>query len=266
MRIAKWLKRAGFLAVGGALLLGFAVPAAATKTKPKAKVENPHLAKKDPKACLVCHASAPGAVRQGVRRDPKLKFGGDVVALCGSCHEAYNHMHPVKIAVAPEMKSPEELPLDKDGKITCITCHDVMEGHGINRNKRMIGKALCLNCHFDSDILAQVVWYPTHLKKGEQGRLEMKVSEFRIKGKKKTLGESVLLYYTFRNVDTKAITFGTNILYDDGSHGDRTPRDGIYTLMEEATTDRKERRVYTGWIVDGTGRRSNTVTLAVEYE
>jgi hypothetical protein len=187
--------------------------------------------------------------------------------LCGSCHGSYTHMHPVKIAVAPDMKSPEELPLDKDGKITCITCHDVMEeGHGINRKQRFTGKALCLNCHFDSDILAQIVWYPTHLKKGEQGRLEIKASEFRIKGKKTTLGDSVLLYYTFRNVDTKAITFGTNILYDDGSHGDRTPHDGVYTLMEDASVDRKERRVYTGWIVDGQGRRSNTVTLAVEYE
>jgi hypothetical protein len=262
MHVMKCLKRGGIMLMGGALLLAAAAPGAMAKSK----VENPHNKKSDPKACLVCHTTAPGQVRAGVRRDAKLKFGGDIVAMCSSCHEAYSHMHPVKIAVAPDMKSPDELPLDKDGKITCITCHDVMEGHGINRKKRFIGKALCLNCHFDSDILAQIVWYPTHLKRGEQGRLEIKAAEFRIKGRKSTLGDSVLLYYTFRNVDTKAITFGTNILYDDGSHGDRTAHDGTYTLMEEATNDKKERRVYTGWLVDGTGRRSNTVTLAVEYE
>jgi hypothetical protein len=252
---------------GCALAAGLALLLSAGDAPAKAKVENPHLKRKDPKACLVCHTAAPGAPKQGVRPDPKLKFGGDVVALCSSCHATYSHMHPVKIAVAPDMKSPDELPLDREGKITCITCHDAMEGHGIVRKKRFVGKALCLNCHFDSDILAQIVWYPTHLKKGETGRLEMKVTEFRISGRKSTLGESVLLYYTVRNVDTKATTFGTNILYDDGSHGDRTPRDGVYTLMEEAAAlDRKERRVYTGWIVDGAGRRSNTVTLAIEYE
>lgn len=261
MRVLNRMRAVGVVVAGAILLM-----AAAGVAMAKGKTDNPHLKKKDPKACLVCHTAQPGAVKAGVRRESKLKFGGDVVALCSSCHSTYSHMHPVKIAVAPDMKSPDDLPLDKDGKITCITCHDVMEGHGINRKKVFTGKALCLNCHFDSDILAQIVWYPTHLKRGEQGRLEIKASEFRIKGKKASLGESVLLYFTFRNVDSKAITFGTNILYDDGSHGDRTPRDGVYTLMEDATIDRKERRVYTGWIVDGAGRRSNTVTLAIEYE
>jgi hypothetical protein len=234
----------------------------------KGKTDNPHARKTDPRACLVCHVVAPAPRVAESRKDANIKFGGDIVALCTSCHSVDSHnMHPVKITVAPEMKSPDELPLDREGKISCITCHDVMEGHGIKRKRMMKGRQLCLNCHYDSDILAQVIWYPTHLKRGEQGRLELKVREFRIKGRKNTLGDSVLLYFTFRNVDTGQITFGTNILYDDGSHGDRTAHDGIYTLMEEVdTSGKKERRVYTGWIVDGTGRRSNTVTLAVEYE
>lgn len=176
-------------------------------------------------------------------------------------------MHPVRIAVAPDMKSPEDLPLDREGKITCTTCHDVMEGMGAHRKRRVKGRGLCLNCHVDSDILAQVSWYPTHLRKGEHGRLELKVVEFRVPRKKAYLGDSVLLYYYAKNVDTGKITFGTNVLYDNGTHGDREARDSIYTLTEEAESEgRKKRVVYTGWVLDSEGRRSNTVTLAVEYE
>ncbi len=229
------------------------------------RTESPH-ARKDQKACIVCHVSQP-AEGSTPSKENNLRFGGDIVALCSSCHEGYKHMHPVKIVVAPDMKSPEDLPLDKDGKITCITCHDAMEASGVHRRRRLVGRALCLNCHEDTNILAQVNWYPTHLGKGEQGRLELKVVEFRIVGKKTYLGDSVLLYYLARNVDTGEFSFGTNVLYDDGSHGDRVARDSIYTLMEKAEKFQKRKRVvYTGWVLDSDGRKSNTVTLAVEYE
>lgn len=251
---------AGTLFLGIAVLFAVASGGAAEKRK----FDNPH-GRTDRKACILCHVSPPAEGE--TRRDANLKFGGDVVALCSSCHEGYRHMHPVKIAVAPDLKSPEDLPLDKDGKITCITCHDPMEGTGVHRRKKVVGRALCLNCHVDSDILAQVNWYPTHLKKGGKGRLEIKVVEFRVPAKKRHIGDSVLLYYYAKNVDTGEIVFGTNIIYDDGTHGDRVARDSIYTLNEEAPrTGRKRRIVYTGWVLDAEGRRSNTVTLAVEYE
>jgi len=231
----------------------------------KKRGDSPH-GRKDAKACVVCHVSAPPE-GSAPRKEGNVRFGGDIVALCGSCHESYRHMHPVRIAVAPDMKSPEDLPLDKDGKITCITCHDVMEGHGVVRKRRMVGKALCLNCHADTDILAEVVWYPTRLSRGEQGRLEMKVVEFRIPRRKGNLGDSVLLYYYAKSVDTGEITFGTNVLYDDGTHGDRVGRDSVYTLTESAAGIQKRKRVvYTGWVLDSDGRRSNTVTLAIEYD
>jgi len=229
------------------------------------KAENPHV-RKDQKSCIVCHVSRP-AEGSTPMRENNLRFGGDIVALCSSCHDGYKHMHPVRIAVAPDMKSPEDLPLDRDGKITCITCHDAMEASGVHRRRRLVGRALCLNCHEDTNILAQITWYPTHLGKGEQGRLELKVVEFRIVGKKAYLGESVLLYYLARNVDTGEISFGTDVLYDDGSHGDRVGRDSIYTLIEKADkVEKRKRVVYTAWVLDSNGRRSNTVTLAVEYE
>lgn len=257
-----WGKGAVMLAAGAAMLL--LVVSAAAENK-QGRMDNPHV-RGDSKTCIVCHLSTP---REGSlpAKESNLQFRGDIVALCSSCHATYRHMHPVKIAVAPNMKSPENLPLDKDGKITCITCHDVMEAMDVHRKRRLVGRELCLNCHADSEILAQVNWYPTYLKKGEQGRLELKVVDFRILGKKKYLGDSVLLYYYAKNVDTGQIVFGTNILYDDGTHGDRVPHDTIYSLTEEASKSEKKRRlVYTGWVLDSAGRRSNTVTLAVEYE
>jgi hypothetical protein len=257
------VKRGAALVAAGVVILAAALGDAAEKRGGKG--ESPH-ARKDQKACIVCHVSQP-AEGSAPAKESNLRFGGDIVAICSSCHEGYKHMHPVKIAVAPDMKSPEDLPLDKSGKITCITCHDVMEGSGVHRRRKLVGRALCLNCHVDSDILAQVNWYPTHLAKGEQGRLELKVVEFRIVGKKAYLGDSVLLYYYAKDVDTGQISFGTNVLYDDGSHGDRVPHDSIYTLIEKAEKIEKTKRmVYTGWALDVNGRRSNTVTLAVEYE
>lgn len=256
----KW---AGALVIAGVVVLAAASGGAAERKEKRG--ESPH-GKKDAKSCVVCHVSPPveGSVPG---RENNLRFGGDIVKLCSDCHEGYKHMHPVKIAVAPDMKSPEDLPLDRDGKITCITCHDVMEAQGVHRRRRMVGRSLCLNCHVDSDILAQVNWYPTHLKRGEKGRLELKVVEFRILGKKIYLGNSVLLYYYAKNVDTGQISFGTNVLYDDGTHGDRVARDSVYTLWEESQkTEKKKRVVYTGWVLDAEGRRSNTVTLAVEYQ
>jgi len=242
------------------------IVAAATGAEKRGKpMEEPHLQTQG-KGCINCHLSPPPS-GSSPALDNNLRFGGDIVTLCSSCHGGYQHMHPVRIAVAPNMKSPEDLPLDREGKITCITCHDVMEGMGMRRKRRVQGRGLCLNCHADSDILAQVNWYPTRLRKGDHGRLELKVVEFRVPRKKSYLGDSVLLYYYAKNVDTGQITFGTNVLYDNGTHGDRDARDSIYTLTEEAESDgRKKRVVYTGWVLDSEGRRSNTVTLAVEYE
>lgn len=244
-----------------AALLLFAVPAAAAEKK-AGKGEDPH-ARKDAKGCLACHVSVPPAGAA----DPALRFGGDPTALCASCHGGYSHMHPVKITVAPDMKSPEELPLDREGRITCITCHDPMVEKGIHTKRRVTGRGLCLNCHFDSDILAQVIWYPTRLKGGETGRLELKVVEFRVLGKKRALGASVLLYYYAKDVDSGEIRFGTDVLYDDGTNGDRVSRDGIFTLIEKSDKSGKKKRVvYTAWVLDPDGRKSNTVTMAVEYE
>lgn len=241
------------------LLAGGADPASGKSA------ENPH-GRKDARVCVHCHVGVP-AEGSSPRKENNLRYGGDIVAVCTSCHAGYRHMHPVKIAVSPDMKSPEDLPLDKEGKITCITCHDVMEGHGVVRTRRMVGKALCLNCHVDTDLLAEVIWFPPRLKRGEKGRLEVKVVEFRIPRKKSSLGDTMLLYYYAKGPSGGEIIFGTNVLHDDGTHGDRVAHDSVYTLTEIASgIEKKKRLVYTGWVLDNIGRRSNTVTLAVEYQ
>ena len=227
--------------------------------------ESPH-GLKDPKVCVECHVAIP-AEGSSPRKESNLRFGGDIVALCSSCHAKYRHVHPVEIALSPDTKSLEDLPLDRDGKITCITCHDVMEGHGVVRKRRMVGRALCLNCHADTDLLADIVWFSPQLKRGEKGRLEVKVVEFRLPRKKSSLGDAVLLYYYAKGPSGGEITFGTNVLHDDGTHGDRVAHDSVYTLIEIASgIEKKKRVVYTGWVLDNVGRRSNTVTLAVDYE
>jgi len=59
-----------------------------------------------------------------------LQFNGDSVRLCNRCHEtefARTDIHPVGVALTGPMKKilPGDFPL-KDGKVTCLTCHDAL--------------------------------------------------------------------------------------------------------------------------------------------
>lgn len=221
---------------------------------------------KNRKNCIKCHVKVP-VQGSDPRGEGNLLFKGDFDKICSACHGNYEHEHPVSLVISPMIKGAESLPLDREGRIVCITCHDVMEKMEVHRKKVAMGKDLCLSCHVDSDIFAQIIWYPTHLKQGETGRLEIKVVEFTTRSDKRSLGESVLLYFYAKDIETGHITFGTNVLYDDGTHGDRVKGDSIYSLTETAQVDGKLKRlVYTGWILDKVSKRSNTVTLAVEYE
>lgn len=86
------------------------------------EIIDPHFTGKD---CDICHEVAP---KPG-DKDLRLKFGGDDVAMCNSCHQTEymkGDLHPVNIA-PPEgdsIRVPDELPL-YEGKVTCRTCHYV---------------------------------------------------------------------------------------------------------------------------------------------
>ena len=90
--------------------------------RPPEEIINPHFTGKD---CDTCHEGAPEPGDSNLR----LKFGGDDIAMCNSCHEAEQvkgEIHPVGIT-PPEGNSiniPDEFPL-YEGKVTCRTCHDV---------------------------------------------------------------------------------------------------------------------------------------------
>ena len=83
---------------------------------------DPHFTGRD---CDVCHTTVPEPGQTAVN----LKFGGDDVALCNSCHEkdtVPSDLHPVGVTAArtAAITVPEGLPL-YDGAVTCRTCHDV---------------------------------------------------------------------------------------------------------------------------------------------
>jgi hypothetical protein len=107
---------------------------------------------------------------------------------------------------------------------------------------------------------------PARLRRGRR-RLEVKVVEFRIPRKKTTLGDTVLPLLLREERGHREITFGTNVLHDDGCQ--RRPR--VARLRVHADRNRLghrkgEARRLTAWVLDPAGRRSNTVTLAIQYD
>jgi hypothetical protein len=90
--------------------------------------------------CLDCHEEIPKPTKKeevkkaekkkkGRRRRKKKKqyrvalFKKDIVSLCIECHEEMDSetLHPLDIK--PSEMNSNELPLDSDGTMTCVTCH-----------------------------------------------------------------------------------------------------------------------------------------------
>jgi predicted CXXCH cytochrome family protein len=107
---------------------------------------NPHI-----NDCQACHKTTP---KKGTPLETiyaGLRYGGVIGLLCNSCHGTHN-IHPVDIAPAPDMTVSDELPLDGNGKINCVTCHDMNCGGGtvkvrLYNEKDRTMKALCYSCH-----------------------------------------------------------------------------------------------------------------------
>lgn len=111
------------------------------------------------KYCSECHERIP--VKGGASF---LKYDGDFHMLC-KCHgyKPGTYIHPVDIVPSVEKQAviPDELPL-KDGKLSCMTCHDIYLQCRENTearfsNKRFLRGApfqkrtdLCFKCH-DND-------------------------------------------------------------------------------------------------------------------
>jgi predicted CXXCH cytochrome family protein len=114
-------------------------------------VLDPH---RNPDRCAACHTSASAG-----RGD--LQFDGNVSRLCRSCHDgqtAIRETHPAGVAPSAAMTIPAGFPLD-DGRLTCISCHDVAQdckagspdaaaGYKLLRGQSASRPSLlCLACH-----------------------------------------------------------------------------------------------------------------------
>ena len=98
--------------------------------------------------CLDCHVTLPF-------NPERLSFYEDIAGVCRECHNNDHAVsalsHPVEIV--PSMKIPLDMPLDRRGKLTCITCHTFHAGWQalVDDNpyllRRPQSKKFCYYCH-----------------------------------------------------------------------------------------------------------------------
>lgn len=84
--------------------------------------------------CTVCHVSHKGFL-----------LLQPVNELCTNCHRDRVAAGEHAVNVVPKFPVPPELPLAKDGRITCITCHNPHSKEG--RMLRLAPVVLCGKCH-----------------------------------------------------------------------------------------------------------------------
>lgn len=91
------------------------------------------------KDCDTCHISQAMGV--------SLTLKAPLSELCINCHPDRVSPAEHKIDIAPTMMPINALPLDEEGRMTCITCHDP---HGTTRIVKMLRTEhdkLCRYCH-----------------------------------------------------------------------------------------------------------------------
>lgn len=93
--------------------------------------------------CLDCHRRLPFY--------SPVTFTEETSGVCQGCHQQSRHAHSVQ--AIPSMPIPPDMPLDKQGRITCYTCHTYhigytdAEGNKAYFLRRQRGKVLCFSCH-----------------------------------------------------------------------------------------------------------------------
>lgn len=97
--------------------------------------------------CFECHERLPLG-------KTALLLRPDIEKVCMKCHNLEKRLsHPLNLV--PKLTVPLDMPLDKGGRITCITCHDVhmsainkLTGKKTYYLRRTIrGKKFCYACH-----------------------------------------------------------------------------------------------------------------------
>ena len=89
--------------------------------------------------CNVCHKPH--------QMGGKILLNKPLEELCSSCHQTRIGAGEHKVGIKPSTPV-EALPLDADGKITCITCHDPHGTKGFaNLLRERTFTDLCKKCH-----------------------------------------------------------------------------------------------------------------------
>lgn len=118
----------------------------------RGRYANPH-GKSNYASCQGCHLEV-RTKKEEMRAN--LRYAGDDMRICHSCHGAMDACHPVLINLPDTMKPGKDLPLTADGKIKCLTCHDPMAGEaGVAVRRKEKGEpwnALCFRCHDKADL------------------------------------------------------------------------------------------------------------------
>jgi len=138
------IKRPAMAAIIGlflALLFAYASPGLSAQQQ---RLE-PHDFRGHGLDCRSCHISV------SVKQDGGLRK--PVSEICGGCHRLPHQNHPVDMV--PTLQVPPDLPLDKQGKLTCATCHDPHRPYlnPLTGNRTMYlrrdgpNRGLCLACH-----------------------------------------------------------------------------------------------------------------------
>lgn len=130
---------------GSAFLLAFAVVSL------PCAVHGYHDWRSDSTRCLSCHTSLP------LLENQPLSFHGGISAICNPCH-IKNHesgetefSHPVEVKASFPL--PQDMPLDKDGNMTCISCHfyhlgkESIQAPHIHLLRRPLNEKFCFYCH-----------------------------------------------------------------------------------------------------------------------
>ena len=100
--------------------------------------------------CSICHQGDPAS---------PISLAGSETRTCISCHaDVYDsgYMHPVNV-VPEHVEIPGDMPLSRNGLITCNTCHDVHTDYETGFGERTFflrrlerGRAFCVACHTDN--------------------------------------------------------------------------------------------------------------------
>ncbi|NOX25002.1 MAG: hypothetical protein GXP59_02590 [Deltaproteobacteria bacterium] len=100
--------------------------------------QKPHQFSAD--QCLICHTDAKGG-------DDDLR--SDITEACATCHPTLRNYQAHPTDIIPRIPIPADMLLI-NGRLTCITCHDVHDKSEHHRNflrRGVSGKPFCLICH-----------------------------------------------------------------------------------------------------------------------